>query len=785
MCYHLSAETYNCQENTHCDANAEEINCVEGCVDRCTAGEMKCTGEFTLSICSTTTEIPCLHFVETSCALGETCNENTDSCESCNECDPDTFVATCDENGANSCALVNGCYKNNTIACLEGETCNASGIVATCDCNNECTEVGVACSDDGTKAIGCARNANMCLYSQDLTCASNQWCVETGNDATCESCFSECDSNNFTASCTEDGFGVFSSCSQYGGCAKKMITDCDSGSECQVTNNGPECVSCTPECTMGESHCSGDKLLTCELVHGCAKLVENNCVESQKCVESNNIASCECKNDCDYEENGVIENYMCSNDGNFAGRCQKDWENQCVYFSPGQDCTEYDMQGWCELSMENNWPECRSCQDQCDPENFTAFCSDDKSGINDTCSLYGECNKPNVTACEENTYCKMIGDEGSKTPQCVACDTNECQPGVTPDRCTADGKVESCTDVNGCWLWTVKETCNEGTICTQNPENQTASCECINQCNREENSYSCSEDGTLLLRCDDGYNERFHCHYSYLELENVCASDESCIENYGWPSCEPCEDTCNPDNFTPSSCTQNNIGILDKCELYGACNTVKATDCPNGQLCEVNNGIAECVACNNGCSEGDPNICMPDGSIGVCTNVNGCFLYKTGDYCEQGKTCEINGEGNATCVCANDCTVNGENANTICYENNVYFCEHNPETDCHYRGSGIMEHCDGGMICEQNTSEASCQEVDADEDRDGVSDDSDNCEFTFNPNQLDTDGDSNGDACDPDDDGDGIPDEEDNCPLHPNNEQVDSDGDGIGDACDE
>ncbi len=84
-----------------------------------------------------------------------------------------------------------------------------------------------------------------------------------------------------------------------------------------------------------------------------------------------------------------------------------------------------------------------------------------------------------------------------------------------------------------------------------------------------------------------------------------------------------------------------------------------------------------------------------------------------------------------------------------------------------------------------------CDNQGGDSDGDGVCDNQDNCDFTYNPNQADSDGDGIGDACDNpcdnqggDSDGDGVCDNQDNCDFTYNPNQADSDGDGIGDACD-
>jgi hypothetical protein len=71
-----------------------------------------------------------------------------------------------------------------------------------------------------------------------------------------------------------------------------------------------------------------------------------------------------------------------------------------------------------------------------------------------------------------------------------------------------------------------------------------------------------------------------------------------------------------------------------------------------------------------------------------------------------------------------------------------------------------------------------------DTDEDGIPDSLDNCDFAANADQLDTDGDGEGNACDADDDGDGVLDGADNCPLVANPDQADFDLDGIGDTCD-
>ena len=104
-------------------------------------------------------------------------------------------------------------------------------------------------------------------------------------------------------------------------------------------------------------------------------------------------------------------------------------------------------------------------------------------------------------------------------------------------------------------------------------------------------------------------------------------------------------------------------------------------------------------------------------------------------------------------------------------------------------GDGIpnaMDNCPDAENANQVNTDGDAQgdACDDDDDNDSIGDAADNCDLVANQDQLDIDDDGQGDVCDGDTDGDKVVNASDNCPLAANADQLDTDADTEGDACD-
>jgi hypothetical protein len=107
----------------------------------------------------------------------------------------------------------------------------------------------------------------------------------------------------------------------------------------------------------------------------------------------------------------------------------------------------------------------------------------------------------------------------------------------------------------------------------------------------------------------------------------------------------------------------------------------------------------------------------------------------------------------------------------------------NNEDNCVFTANADQADSDADFVgdaCDFEPLQKNPNEIDSDSD--GVGNMSDNCPRIFNPRQLDSNANGRGDACS-DDDADGVLGHRDNCPQVSNRDQADVNVNGVGDAC--
>ncbi|MFN0096426.1 MAG: thrombospondin type 3 repeat-containing protein [Dehalococcoidia bacterium] len=263
---------------------------------------------------------------------------------------------------------------------------------------------------------------------------------------------------------------------------------------------------------------------------------------------------------------------------------------------------------------------------------------------------------------------------------------------------------------------------------------------------------------------------------------------------HGSGSCNPGFDACefNTGTIGANSCT----GDL---ACYGNKGTIGNNSCNGNYACYFNSGTIGNGSCT-GFAACEYNGHFGTGTIGSNSCIGETACHQNG---QQG-----NGTvGDGSCIGTNACAFNGKlGVGTV----GDYSC--NGDDQCPQSTTASPP---GVGDCTENLSGSVPAECE-DPDSDTIVTLLDNCPLVLNSDQLNTDGDTEGDACDSDDDNDGVPDgvdgcptnpsvsmpdtigapcdpDEDNdtvldpldnCPLVPNSDQLNRDNDSEGDACD-